>query len=152
MKKVKFLVLISILLFGTFAVNANSLNSDEVLKQVVEKPYDSELLFMASVVNYFKGDYDNSLKYFVRASVFDRAILVRKDYGMIDALTNYTKEILNNSQKTELKIYSCIFLDKLGEKKYSYAHLQNLYNNVKDESQKITISRILNSIRFMNTL
>ena len=152
MKKIRFLVLISILLFSSVFAGADSINSEEILKKLEERPYDAELLFMASIVNYFKGDYDNSLKYFVKATVFDRSILFRKDYGMIEALTNYTKSILKNSEKTELKIYSCLFLDRLGEKKYSYAHLQNLYENIKDENQKNTISRILNSIRFMNTI
>lgn len=150
MKKNFLFVLISILLFGSISISAMS--SEEVLEKVQHKPYDPELLFMASVINFFKGDYDNSLRYFVRASLFDRNIISRKDYGMIEALSKYTRNILSNSNKTELKIYSCLFLDRMGEKKYSYAYLQSLYEKVEDENDKVIISRIMNSINFKNTL
>ncbi|PLX16635.1 MAG: hypothetical protein C0601_09855 [Candidatus Muiribacterium halophilum] len=157
MKKIT-VILLSLLLFAGVVVPASTSVPQNIslsqLKEKVEKePHNAENHFLLSLLYYFSKDMDKSLDHCLKALTLNRDILARKDYGMFNNLKDFVKnKVLREKYKIDTKIKGLLYLEKIGFKEQSMAHLRQMLSTVEDPEKKNEIERTISLIEFSKYL
>jgi|GEM_PF-5742242 len=157
MKKIT-MILLSLLLFVTVAVPAKVDKQETLslakLKEKVEKePYNAENHFLLSLLYYFSKDMDKALTHCLKALTLDRDILAKKDYGMFNNLKDFVKnKVLREKYTIDTKITGLLYLEKIGFKEQSMAHLKQMLLTITDKQKKSEIERTISLIEFSKYL
>ena len=157
MKKIT-IILLSLLLFAGVATTAKATSQEnlslESLKVKVEKePHNAENHFLLSLMYYFSKDNEKALNHCLKALTLDRDILAKKDYGMFNNLKDFVKnKVLREKYTIKTKIIGVLYLEKIGFKEQSMAHLRQMLLTVQDPEKKNEIERTISLIEFSKYL